>query len=144
MTNLTNLLPTGDKNSDRGLKKAIRRIEQSLAPNLWQTDTTLSTRHGERVFDRSKQAVAELMKVIRKDASLTGPVQAAIDLLVQSDQTLAQAALETAIANNGHRKYIARAQADFNRAAENLAKGQFDKAIDRYGKAWQNAVKALR
>ena len=141
---LSNLLPTGNKDSDKRIGKAIERIDQSLDSDLWLTDTTLDQKDGHKVFDRSRQAVQELMKVGEKDNSPANQTQAAIDLLVLADQTLAQVALDAAIAGNGDPKDIAKAQTELTKAAEDLAKGNFDKAIGHYRKAWQNAIKALK
>ena len=80
---LSSLLPTGNKNDDKSIQKAIDRINESLNPAWWIDNSTLDPKDGGKVFDREHQAVQELMKVKTVD------VQAAIDSILSADRQLA-------------------------------------------------------
>ena len=92
---LSLLLPTGNKNDDKSIQKAIDRIEQSLNPDWWVDDSTLDPKDGGKVFDREHQAVQELMKVKTVD------VQASIDSILTADRQLALKQLLAAIDAGG-------------------------------------------
>lgn len=133
---LSLLLPTGDRNDDRFVQKAIDRIDESLESTWWTSPTTLDPKDGKFVFDREHQAVQELMKVSGVD------VQTAIDQLLEADRQLVLAELTAAIVGGGNPGRIAQAQANLADAAANVAAGNFANAILDYKKAWMNAVKA--
>jgi predicted extracellular nuclease len=136
VTELTLLLPTGDKQDDKFIQKAIDLIDESFNPDWWVDSATLEPKDGNHVFDREHQAVQELQKVETVD------VQSAIDQLVDADRQLALVQLIAAIDAGGDPDRI---QAAFDRmsdAAANVANGDFAKAVLDYKKAWQEAVKA--
>jgi len=130
-------LPTGDRQDDKFIGKAIDRIEQSLNPDWWTGPATLDPKDGKHVFDREHQAVVELQKVGDPIA------QEAIDKLLLADRRLAEKQLLIAIAAGGDSAAIARAQGNLADAEVNIAAGDFAKAILDYKKAWTNAGKAL-
>ncbi|MFC1777526.1 hypothetical protein ACFL3I_09325, partial [Pseudomonadota bacterium] len=96
------------------------------------------TSSGKKVFDEHKKAVRELMKI--KDSP--SGVDDAIAALVAVDGALARTALDEAIAAGGDPSDIAKAEDEMAMADEEIAKGKFDKAIDHFKKAWENALKA--
>ena len=120
----------------------IARIDRSLNSRYWETETTLHKRRGYRVFYQGWRAVLILRRLTEYDGSFTAGAQAAIDLLVQADQTLAQVALDTAINGGGNPERIRRAQTAMDRAAQTLANGRPGWAILYYQAAWQHAVRA--
>ncbi len=134
---LSALLPTGNKQDDQKIQKAIDRVGESLNAAWWIDSTTLDTKTGNSVFDREHQAVQELQKVNTVD------VQPAIDALVDADRQLALRQLTIAIVGGGNATDIAKAQGNMADAAANAANGDYAKAVLDYKKAWQNAVKAL-
>ena len=137
------LYPTGDKQTDQRLAKAIQRIDTSLDDRYWASDTDLDERRGYHVFRLERQAANELMKITKRGGEYAEEAQAAIDLLVAADQALAQAAIDTAIAGDGNGRliHIAEWQADI--AADDVASGRYGKAILRYGLAWRFAIWAF-
>ena len=147
--NLQRLLPTGDKKTDHRIEEAIKHINKSLGPNLWETDLTL-TKKGKEVFEEEKKAVHELMKIVRSGGPSAGDAQTAIDTLVSADETLAQNAIDEAIAVGGDPKEIAKAEEEMTKAQQELdhtkkdgtPDPRYDKAIDHYKKAWEHACKA--
>jgi hypothetical protein len=86
-------------------------------------------------------------------------VQSLIDELVQADRILAEGAVADAIAapaalhrvgeaGKGPKKHdldkIAQAQQELAKAADEVAAGNFDNAIEHYRNAWKKAEDALR
>ena len=130
-------LPTGNKQDDKRIEKAIERITQSLSPAWWIDESTLDPNSGNHVFDREHQAVQELEKVSTVD------VQSAIDQLVDADRRLAGLQLLAAIDAGGNPQDIAKAQGNLADAEAHVAAGDFSKAIGDFKKAWQNAIKAV-
>ena len=135
-SDLSLLLPTGDKKDDNLIEKAIDRIDQSLNPDWWTGPSSLDPKTGNHVFDREHQAVQELMKVATVD------VRTAIDQILVADRQLALQQLIAAILGGGNPGRIAQAQENLADAAANIAAGDFAKAVLDYKKAWTNAVKA--
>jgi hypothetical protein len=139
LVELQALLPTGDKETDRRLEKAIKDLNDSLDSDLWVDDSHLAKK-GKKVFEEEKQTAKEFGK-IGLPFQLVSNV---LNTLVYADQQLAQVALADAIAGLGDPKDIQKAQDDLATAAARLAAGDFDKAIESYGKAWEDARKALK
>ncbi|MFQ5433334.1 MAG: hypothetical protein ACE5FD_00500 [Anaerolineae bacterium] len=83
------------------------------------------------------------MKIVEEGGPSAATAQAAIDALVAADQTLAQTAIDKAIAAGGDQRKINMALGNMAKAQEELDKGRPDKAIERFKKAWENAQKAL-
>jgi hypothetical protein len=136
---LASLLPTGNKQNDDRIKKAIESIDDSLKAEYWSGPSTL-TDQGKKVFDEEKKAVQELQKVTGIDVSM------AITSLVQVDRALAQAAINSVVCGTD-----TKCQKEIVKAQQSLAAGDAqslppkpdpDKAIDNYKKAWETAVKA--
>ena len=140
-----------DPKDQKNLDKAIEHLTRSLDPTLWVDDDHLESKHGKKVFDEEKQSVKELMKIIRDGSPLAGDAQAAIDNFLLADSALAQTAMEAAQTacdtetdpkkQDKCEKEIDKAQKEFDKAADEIANGKFDKAIDKYKKAWEHAIK---
>jgi len=141
---------------DDPIRKAIEHIRESLEPNLWETDWSLTSK-GKIVFDEEKGAVEELMTILEAtDATqvLRDHSLVAIGYLTAADRALASTAIEQAIAraqeagcyttdshNTKCQKLlhkIASAQKELVRAEEEMDNRKYDKAIDHYKKAWQH------
>ena len=129
------LLPTGDKNDDKDIEKAIKAIDKSLNSDFWDTGSRL-TKKGNKVFDEMKSAVKDLEKVD------SGPASAVIAGLVEVSRVLAFVQIADAEAANGNPKDLAKAAERMVEAQEEIDAGNYDKAIDDYKKAWEYARKA--
>ena len=130
------LLPTGDTQADRRLRRAVRHLDRSLAPSLWIDDDTLSAR-GRIVFERDRRAVRDLLRI--QDHVDVGD---AVQRLVQIDASLARAAVEDVPEGAGVLLAIARfmlAKADCA-----AAEGEPMVALSAYGGAWQMARAAAK
>ena len=124
--------------------KVIKHIQKGLDDKYWEDDGHL-TKKGKKVFEEEEKAVKELMKIEKKDSS----VSPAIGFLVEADRLLAQIAIDDAVAAGGDAKKIAKAEKEIAKAEKEIAnaqkdidKGKYDKAIDHYRKAWEHAQKA--
>lgn len=135
-TALALLLPTGDKQDDKFIQKAIERINQSLNSDWWVDASTLDPKTGNHVFDREHQAVQELEKVSTVD------VQTAIDALLEADRQLVLKELTSAMLSGGDASRILKAHINIADATAHIAAGDFAEAVLDYKKAWTNAVKA--
>ena len=133
---LSTLLPTGNKQNDQRIEKAIERINQSLSQAWWTGPSTLELKTGDQVFDGEHRAVRELEKL------KTVEVQAAVEQLVEADRQLALVQLIATINGGGDPGRIAKAQGNLADAAANVADGDFANAVLDYKKAWTNAVEA--
>jgi len=138
-TSLAGLLPSGDSKLDNALQKAISKLDQGLATQYWQADGNHLTVKGEHAFDRLRDAVKELAKLKNPPPA----VSASINTLVSVTRTLAQTALDEAIAAGGTSKLIAKAQKEMTKAQQDLNKNQSANAMSHYEKAWEYAQDAL-
>jgi predicted extracellular nuclease len=134
------LYPSGDRRDDKRLFSAINSIEASLDRGLWLDDEHLDGESGDQVFTWERKAVQQLRRV-------SGPAadgaRAAIDLLLAADEELARRALDIAIATDGTPRLIARSEQELARAADDVAAGRPDLAINHYRRAWQLAIRAV-
>ena len=136
---LEDLLPTGDKNTDKRLGKAIDDIESSLNPAWWTSDQTITDK---RVFSHERSAIVQLALVAGSGGSTGDAAQAAIDVLVNADRQLAQIELIAAIAGGGDGGKIAEAEAAMADAAAHVEAGRYADAVNAYKDAWDAADKA--
>ena len=147
---LSALLSTGDNKTDKRIEKALKHLEKSLDPKLWETDSTL-TKKGKKVFDEEKKAIKHLQKLI-KDKKVADDVkdvcENVIDELLTADKLLAETALNEAKEYEGNKKKvdkeIEKSEKEFEKATKELEKGKPDKAIDHYKKAWEHAQHAMK
>ncbi|MCP3973449.1 MAG: ExeM/NucH family extracellular endonuclease, partial [bacterium] len=133
------LLPTGSWWIDRTVNRAIDRIEASLNPNWWDSDSTINNR---RVFDRERQAVSSLRLVTFSSSSAAPAAQEAIDTIVAIDRQLAEIELIAAVASGGNAWRIARAEAALARGDLFASYGLSGAAINQYKFAWYWADRA--
>ncbi|MFL6068708.1 MAG: hypothetical protein ACJ74N_13345 [Gaiellaceae bacterium] len=128
------------------LQEIVDKLSDSLDPSLWVDGNHLDPQHGQKVFDRDREAVGKLMGLLdSKDSAIPdAALQGMIDSLVQADGILAGDALADALAGSGDAHKIAHARHELARAAAEAANGRFDDAIEHYRKAWKNAERAMR
>jgi hypothetical protein len=136
------LLPTGDKRLDKSLERATATIVNSLNPAYWNGGFMLMGK-GNKVFDEQKQAVKELADVVKAGNAQSGAAREAIEDLLVSEEVLARTAIATAIATGGKHTEIAKAQDALAKALAAQTAGDWDKAVDGYKKAWEQATHAV-
>jgi len=137
LASLRLLLPTADKKEAKKIQDAIESLEKSLAPKLWADDSHLNEK-SEEVFRKEKEAVDKLGDIKNPSPTITS----VIDALVAADQLLARTAIDEERAAGGDAKKLADAEKEMEKAADEMAKGHPDKAIQHYEKAWKKAGKA--
>jgi hypothetical protein len=139
---LTALLPTGNKDTDKKIGEAIDHINKSLDPKLWASNTSLDTKDGDKVFNEEKDTVKKLLE-LEKDKKtppeIIPELEAVIVKLLTADKLLAQTAINE---NSPNGKEIDKANKEMGKAADELDKGHPDAAIDHYKNAWKHAMKA--
>jgi predicted extracellular nuclease len=139
MANLGALLPTGDKNTDKRLNKAIDSIAESLDPAWWTSDQSITNK---KVFNNDRAAVVQLELIVTSGVPEAGAAMAAIDVLLNADRQLAQIELIAAIVRGGDAFKIADAEAAMADAAALTALGLYNEAVNAYKAAWDAATKA--
>jgi hypothetical protein len=139
VASLRALLPTGDPQADRKIKRAIKEIEDSLDPELWLDDSHLTDK-GRRVFHEEGEAANKLTQI--EDPPVE--VASVLDALVAADQALARTAIDEAIAAGGDAQKLADADREMEKALEEIGKGRFGRAIKHYEHAWNKAQKAVK
>jgi photosystem II stability/assembly factor-like uncharacterized protein len=159
LAQLQALSPGASKQDGDKLDDAVKKLTDALDPSLWVDGNRVDGQHGDRVFDRSRDAVGKLMDLLKKGSIPAATVQSLIDELVQADRILAEGAVADAIAapaalhrvgeaGKGPKKHdldkIAQAQQELAKAADEVAAGNFDNAIEHYRNAWKKAEDALR
>jgi hypothetical protein len=102
---------------------------------LWIDDEHL-TYWGAWVFYNEKMAVRRLMRVDSTDPA----IEEAMMTLVSVDKALAETAIDDARNAGGDAEWLARSEIELERAQRYQDAGKFDKAIDRYKRAWGFAI----
>jgi hypothetical protein len=139
-----------EKKTTNGIDKAIKKITKSTNDKLWNVGGDSLTKKGKKVFNEEKKAVKELLKIIKKDKesdSFNAEISGVIDQLVRIDSELANNAFIDAQVFAGEKKAdkeIAKADKALKKAADELAKGNPDKAIDKFKKAWGHSQHAMK
>ncbi len=130
------MLPTGNKNDDKSINRALDKIDESLDPALWVDEDRVDPQHGHMVFDSEGQAVVQLGQVSSVDV---GAISAA---LADVDGRLARTAIDDATAAGGDAQKLAAAEADFAAGVAAAAAGDYSAAITSFRSAWKNAKAA--
>ena len=129
-------LPTGNWLKNWRINSAIKLIDASLADPLWTGPSTLNPRFGGLTFIFEAAAASQLTRVNLPVA------QSAIDKLVAADLELATVQIRIATDAGGDPNKIAKAQTYVDRANQNVADGEYVRAISNYRIGWQRAVAA--
>ncbi len=120
---------------DKALE-AVSELDKTLDDDThWNADGSPSAGDGKYVFEKMKKAVEKLSDVDQPPA----PIAAATAELVTLSGDMAQARIDAAIAANGDPSQILEALEYMAEAAQKLAAGEPDKAIEEHKKAWEAA-----
>ena len=136
---LANLIPTGDEKLDKDIEKALKHLDKGLEEKLWHPDGSRLTGKGKKVFDELKHTLKDLDKLKTPPAAIS----TSIELLSKVSGTLAQTVIYDAISAGAKGKDIDKATKELDKGDKELGNEKFDKAVDRYKKAWKTAWKAL-
>jgi hypothetical protein len=144
-------ITTDNKQVQKEIDKAIEDIENSLVSEFWIDLSRLDKLQGHKVFDREKQAVKSLLKIIEEkgkyiDPEIIAEFQDIINDLAKVDIFLAKIAiydaeniesddtdLQKKIDNE-----INKAKEELEKALQELSDDNPDKAIDYLKKAWKS------
>ena len=128
------------KAADKAVE-AVGELDKVLDDDVaWEADGSLSDSEGKRVFDKMKRASEKLLEV----DGPPGPIVVALDALVDLSAEIAQAKIDDAVAAGGDPGLIEEADKEMADALEKIAKGELNKAIEEYKKAWEKARDALQ
>ena len=146
---LIGLKDTTDDKTDKKIDKVIKKINKAMNSKYWdESGTELTSKKGKKVFDETKKAVKDLLKISKKsDFGVYPEITNAVDMLVGISEQLATDAIDDAQAFAGDKKVdkeIKKSNKEMGKAQKELDKGKLDKAIDKYKKAWEHAQKALK
>ena len=140
---LTALLPASSSKVGKRIETAIDRLEDALAPRNWTNGSFLDDKDGKKFFDRARQAVQELDKIAKDGGPEAPAARTAIDELVVIADAMASNQIDVAALNGADPKQIEKAQKEYDKAADELANGKPDKAVEHARKAWDAATKAI-
>jgi len=136
------MLPASNAKTTRRIGKAIDRLEDALDPEYWVNGFVLDDKGGKHFYDRLEQAVRELAMIVDSGAPEAAVAQDMIDELSAIAATLAVNAISVAELNGADSRSIDKAVGEIVKAEAELAKGNPEKAISHYRKAWDAAVKS--
>jgi hypothetical protein len=130
------LLPSGDRTTDRRIEAAVWWLGRSLDDDYWRDAAHLD--EGDEVFEADRRAVEQLAGIPARPAAITGVIEA----LAAIDEELVAILIDEALGAAGDPRRIARARLELERAAEELGRGRFAAAIDRYAAGWHETGRA--
>ena len=149
-------ITTDNKQVQKEIDKATEDIENSLASELWIDFSHLDEQRGHKVFDREKQAIKSLLKIIEEKGKHNNPeimteLQTVTDDLIKVDILLSKTAIYDAENiepdDTDLRKKIDseinKAKEELEKALQELVDNNPDKAIDHLKKSWKSAQLAI-
>jgi hypothetical protein len=109
---------------------------------LWVDETHLDRRNGQWVFLHEKDAVKELVEIIKHRMSQIpdATAQNLIERLVRADRLLAVVSIQDAAGAGENPSRLAQARAEVAKGDQAAAKGSPDQAIQHYRNAWKHAA----
>jgi hypothetical protein len=135
-----------DRSDRKILDDIIEDLSEAVQSPYWVDASHLDPKKGDKVFDEDKQAVHELVRLMREGHSAIPDalLQGFIDQLVKATRLLAETAIGDAVAAGGDPGDIAKANADLAEGNQDASLGRPEKAIDDYGAAWRRARGAVK
>lgn len=140
----------------KDLEKAASDMEDVLASKLWADDYHLDAKYGNKVFDNEKQVIKDILKLTEKEklpmsSEIRASLQLVIDDILFSDEVLVDTVLAQAKSltartpkfSEEQEKEIEKAEAASSDALREVGKGNVDKAVDDFKKAWNSIQAAI-
>ena len=133
---------------------ALKALDKNDDPELWLDETHVDSQQGHKVFDNVDSAVRDLTKLLKKPKDLTeeeiASVEQVVAALVAASLSIAQTAIDevpdpATVAPKLQKRVadeLARAEEAMTKGLSELDKGNTDKALDHFKKAWEHAIKA--
>lgn len=134
---------TTDKQDAKKLDDAIEELSDALNPIYWVDAAHLQSKHGDKFFGETKDAVNKLAGLLKdkKSAVSKAALQGIIDQLVRATRLVAQVAVGESAAAGGDPKDIVRANDELAQGDSDAAGNKPEDAIEHYRKAWQQVSK---
>ena len=149
-------IKSDNKQVQKEIDKAIEDVENSLNSELWIDSSRLDQQQGHKVFDREKQAIKSLLKIIEEkgkhdDSEIMTELQAVINSLIKVDILLAKVVIydaenigaDDADLQKKIDSEVNKAKEELEKALQELADDNPDKAIDYLKKSWKSAQLAI-
>jgi nitrous oxidase accessory protein NosD len=132
----------GDKDVRKKLGEIIDKLNSSLDGSLWDDNSHLLTKKGDKFFDAEKDAAHKLMDLIKnkKNFLSTRALGGILTRLTDVSRDVVDIALDDA--SGGDSKKLRDAQKELDKAEDELDRGHFDAAIDHLKNAWKKALEA--
>jgi len=113
---------------------------------IWIDGLHLVADNGDDFYGTQNDAAEKLMEILEKPGEYGASSVSAdiVDIIenkiLQADRVLAQVVIDEAA--GGDSSLIDEAEEQMDKAADEIASGEYDKAIEYYYKAWESALKA--
>jgi endonuclease G len=134
---------TTDKQDAKKLGDAIEELSDALNPIYWVDAAHLQSKHGDKFFGETKDAVNKLAGLLKdnKSAVSKAALQGIIDQLVRAARLVAQVAVGESAAAGGDQNDIVRANDELTQGDADAVGDKPEGAIEHYRKAWQQVSK---
>jgi hypothetical protein len=149
-------IPTATRKQDADrLRDAVKKLDESLDPDLWIDDYHPDPKDGQKVFDRERDAVHKLIEIQRDKNSQFDDttLQGWIDDIVSADQEITKRARQDALANPGGHdedKYD-KSTIEFGKALQaydpdnpELSEGKPEESIGHLKNSWKLALESIK
>ncbi len=149
LTERLNAIGATDRWTSNLLTEAIKHVQNSLEPRLWQDDAHV-TADGKRVFNEEQEAVRCLNRILANpsaDPEVLADVRAAVDDLVAADEAIVLTDMALAMAlvrPKGGKSPLDKAGRLYDRAMTEWQAGECCAAIGSFCQAWQEILKATK
>src|SRR5262249_11866176 len=135
-----------NRTDQQSLDRIIDKLTSALDPSLWVDELHVDPKRGDRVFDRLKDAIQNLMD-LQKDKNSAIPdavLQGFIDDLVNANRLLAVISISDATDAGGDSRKLDKANDQVLKGDNNARDGQHDDAVGKYNDAWDRAQDSKR
>lgn len=138
------MLPASNHLTTLRLKLAKAALAKSVDSDYWTNGYYLDKRDGIHVFALDGVAIHFLAQVAGTNVPAAAAAQAALEQLLAAEESLAQIAVNLAVANNGRTSFINRAEDELADGQADLANGRFVQASNHFYQSWFFATKAIK
>ena len=134
----------------KNIENSIKNIKKSLDPKLWNDESTLNLKNGEKMFSAEKKAIKDL-EIIIKDKKETqetkNNITEILERLTSTDEILLGIMINDSLESTIDEKTIKKlekSQEEFEEGNNELVNKEYHKAITHYEKTWDGIQKALK
>ncbi|MEW6196883.1 MAG: Calx-beta domain-containing protein [Bacteroidota bacterium] len=133
------------KDDLKKIDEAIKYLNKALDTDYWVDGDHLQSQKGEKIFDKTKDAVNKLSDLMKEKKSSIAPgvLQGFIDRIVQVDRILATIAINDAVNLGGDTNDITKANEELSKGDNKILNAKYESGIEHYRKSWGKAIKSL-